>query len=94
MAESNVSEDIELLKVSEENIVEDTAEDVAEEITGCNGSVLDVDPSELPLIMEDMFDPVELSEESPNQEVSSDCILPAPLADLCDDEYKLIHRRN
>ena len=87
MAESNVSEDIELLKVSKENNVEDV-EDVAEEITGCNGSVLDVDPSELPLIMEDMFDPVELSEELSNQEVSSDCSLPAPLADLYDDEYK------
>lgn len=50
--------------------------------------MLDVDPSELPLIMEDMFDPDELSEGSPTQEVPSDCSLPAPLTDLYDDEYR------
>ena len=59
------------------NVVEDedVAEDVAEEITEYNNN----DLTEPPPIMDAMC------EDSPIQEVSSDCILPAPLIHLYDD---------
>lgn len=41
-----------------------------------------VDLTEPPLIIDATF------EESPIQEVSSDCMLPAPLTHLYDDKYK------
>ena len=50
--------------------------------------MLDGDLSEVPLIMEAMFDHVELSKESLIQDVSSNCSLPAPIADLYDGEYR------
>ena len=41
-----------------------------------------IDVTEPPLIMDAMF------EESPIQEVSNDCILPAPLTHLYDGKFK------
>ena len=77
----------ELVEETTENLTEDVIEDVkdvvededvTEEITEYNN----VDLTEPPLIMDATF------EESPIQEVSSDCMLPAPLTHLYDDKYK------
>ena len=77
-----------LTEETTEGVTEETVGDITEEITEyINGSVLDVDLSEVPLIMEAMFDPAELS-KSLIQDVSSNCSLPAPLVDLYDGEYR------
>jgi len=45
-----------------EDVVEETIEDVAEHTAEYDDSVLDVDPSELPLIMDTMFEKLPIQE--------------------------------